>query len=845
MRLGLLARGALALLVTTLAGCKAFDSTCKDDDRECFSAGVFAKGLGGICDRDADCKDGLFCVSGACGFKGDTARGEKCRLSDECEGDSYCHSERKCRAAGDGEDGDPCATSGECGKGLVCAAPASLASLNLDSLQSVATNLGTCMPEGSGEQGSECDSNADCLGGLSCVPIDDVTRCQSIPSPVELPALPLLWTGVDCPEETDDKRALFQVPRSGESQEFYSLPFPNDIRRRGGHIDLSGHPLPPSDLGLPFVERYVDASSEDLDGFSTNPVVFFRFSEAYDFRSVTGDSVRIVNITQGSPDYDQPASIEWKNTEGRVSNYVCPHWLAMRRPIGEPLRPGTTYAAIVTTGLRNCPEKDDEENCINTSGFSRSPDLSALLSSSAPSDSDLDDAYTAYAPLRAWIRDTGLNADNILNATVFTTQNATSVIPGMRQRIHDNGVPTITNLTSCDAGSSPCQVGDRGACSGGSSDYTELHGRIRLPIFQSGTRPYLKPEDGGRIELDGDGMPSITGSEDVCFAMAVPSADPPAGGYPVLIYSHGTGGSFTGQMGPGGLAEAMASASTPVVTIAFDMPQHGERRGGSDRDPEELFYNFFNPPAARDNVLQGSADIMTVVHWATQGGLPDGSPVGAVPLDASHIALMGHSQGATHTALVVSYEPDVIAAVLSGVGGHLATSLMTKTSPVDIAQVIPFGVLDPNDDFELSGDAYNPALAIIQGYVERADPINYGRYVYREPTELSPDGLNLFMTYGVGDTYSPEPTQTAYARAAFLPQVGPVLVDLDLRTETAPLSGNETPGDVARTVGMRQYRPTGDTDGHFVATRSGQDGVPDVRRFLEQALAGDTPEIGQ
>ena len=64
-------------------------------------------------------------------------------------------------------------------------------------------------------------------------------------TPAELPALPALWQGTKCPvvADNDTKQSYFEVPRGGKPlDEFYALPFPNDIRLKDGHIDLSGHP---------------------------------------------------------------------------------------------------------------------------------------------------------------------------------------------------------------------------------------------------------------------------------------------------------------------------------------------------------------------------------------------------------------------------------------------------------------------------------------------------------------------------------------------------------------------------------------------------------------------------
>ena len=872
MRSALLFRLATVVTLLTLASaCDVFSSTCKDSDRTCLSNPLLAKGVDGECTRTADCKDGLFCDANKCSFRGDTKTGEKCRLTAECGDADYCGSQRVCQLAGLAGKGADCMTTGDCKHGLVCETPdlGDLRSVNLASLAEIS---GQCKAGGTLEQGMECASVSECLAGLNCVEIDQgsgVRRCFSLPpSDTELPAIPLLWGGIDCPEvaATDAKESYFLVPRTGKKpkpSDFYSLPFPNDIRLKGGSIDMQGHPVAPSSFGLPFVERYIEVAGEDLSGFSTNPVISFRFSHPYDFSTVHGEdtmtgkpaTVSIIDITPSSPQYGKEVGLAYKTSEGKLSNYVCPHWLALRvvggsagsDPVPAPLRPGTTYAAIVTKGVTPTKSKDG----MSGGSFARGADLDALLGATAPADADLKAAYTAYKPLRDWAADKGENPANFLNVAVFTTQEPEALIPKLRAQIQ-NEMPSVSMLTECvDKNTpSPCEdltdkMKPRGLCRDANPDFVEVYGKIKLPIFQTGTPPYTEPTDGGGFELDGSGTPKVQRYEDVCFAMSVPKKPAPAAGYPVLVYGHGTGGAFNGEMDGGGFAPTLARGSIPAVLIAIDMPEHGSRRGDSTESPEGLFYNFLNPRAARDNVLQGSADLMSVVRWVkVGGGLP---AVGSLPkttLDVAHIALMGHSQGATHSALVASYEPDIIGVVLSGVGGHLSTSMLTKTMPVDIASVVPLGLLDPDSSFKLAGGLFNPGLAIIQSVFDRADPINYAQHLYRNPTAEVPTGLHAFMTYGIGDSFAPVETQTAYALAGRLTAVAPLTPDVPLTQANGPLVENVSVGGTPRSVGMRQYTPVPPSDGHFVGVSVGQPGRPEVERFLDMLLAGMPPEIG-
>src|SRR5262249_29180667 len=160
---------------------------------------------------------------------------------------------------------------------------------------------------------------------------------------------------------------------------------------------------------------------------------------------------------------------------------------------------------------------------------------------------DLKTAYMAYEPLRAWIADKkSENEEGILNAAVFTTQSV-GIVPKLRAQVQADGVPQVSDWTVCKTADtkSPCEDADgRGKCRAASSDFTEVHARIRLPIFQKGKLPYSEPEDGGGIELSKSGDPIIQDHADVCMAISIPNRGTPPGGYPVLVFGHGTGGSF-------------------------------------------------------------------------------------------------------------------------------------------------------------------------------------------------------------------------------------------------------------------------------------------------------------
>jgi predicted esterase len=861
------ARRALGLSIAAVLcaspACKVFDSTCKSDDRTCLGGGLLRSGQ--PCIRTGDCATGLSCEKNTCQYSGTTKRGGACLASAECAAGNYCSVALQCTALGPDPQSSagPCATSADCQQGLVCDIDISklfsegpfglLPDACADKIASDDTPASCQLPKqctkrGNSELGATCKTNADCLAGLYCAPnpLDStageicVGGVKLAQEPVSLPR----WDGVSCPEDAKTPVAYFEVPRAGKPlKDFYRLPFPNDIRSSDGAIDLSGHPAPPAGTEPPAAARFIDVAGK-TDGFATNPVVFFRFSQA-----ITADDLslntRIVDITKGSAEYGQQVTVAWGPTE-RTSRYICPHWLALHRLIGAPLRPGTTYAALLSTNV----------HAKSGATFARSPDFDAVLAENRPGDADLGRAWDSYAPLRAYLAspDTDLPSDQVLNAAVFTTQDATAILPQLRAAVQADGVPALSDLTRCGGGAkSPCEdATGRGACHAENDDFIEIHGHIALPAFQRGTAPYENPEDGGEIAVEANGKPLRQAHAQVCFALSVPKrTPPPAAGYPLLIVAHGTGGAFSDPMGSSGVSAWAAKAKTPSAVLAIDMPSHGSRRGDSTRPPEDLFFNFLNPAAARGNALQGAADLMSLTLLAAPGLPAEQSPTKqAITFDVSRIVLYGHSQGATHAALMIAYEPRVRAAVLSGVGGHLASSLRLKEKPVDLGKVLPFALFDPDKDGNLVGGDVNPLLALIQSYFESADPLNYARYLYKEPIASAPDGHDVFMTYGLFDSYCPERTQQAYADAGGLLAVAPDLV-MKFNQEPPPFSENVMPGKLNRTVGLRTYDPVADpldgqppADGHFVASQTKR-GLTDVRRFMEQALDGKTPQIGE
>jgi hypothetical protein len=281
--------------------------------------------------------------------------------------------------------------------------------------------------------------------------------------------------------------------------------------------------------------------------------------------------------------------------------------------------------------------------------------------------------------------------------------------------------------------------------------------------------------------------------------------------------------------------------------LGIDQVAHGPRRGASNASPNDLFFNFGNPAAARGNVMQGAADQLSLARFAPTVTFDMASSPTGTAFKLGTVAFWGHSQGATEGALAVPLS-SYGGAAFSGQGASLIDSLLTKTSPVNIAAAVPLALQDMDKDGTLVGGAHHPVLNLLQTYIDGADPVNYGAIMAITPLMgMSPH--HVFQVYGQKDTYSPQQVQTIYAIAAGLTPVthDPSVTkadDIAGRPESpAPLTGNLTVGAKKLTVGVRQYAPAMGKDGHFVAFDVAN-ARADVERFLAGVLNGSVPRVG-
>jgi predicted esterase len=426
----------------------------------------------------------------------------------------------------------------------------------------------------------------------------------------------------------------------------------------------------------------------------------------------------------------------------------------------------------------------------------RDGDFTAVMAATRSTDPVLGAAWDAYEPLHSWLNalptyppqpaattcPTGAEctggqvcsnpsgpgtcvdpvlATDIGGAAVFTIRNPTDLVTKLGDAVEamDPTQFLAGSVVACTSTSAAPSCSDAAGQS-----FTEVQGVVSMPIFQEGTAPYA--DVGGGISIDAGGNPQMTRSEQVRFSLSVPNGTMPGAGWPVVIYAHGTGGDYRSHV-IDGMAQALAAATKPVAVLGIDQVAHGPRRGASVVSPETLFFNFLNPPGSKGNTLQGAADQLGLVRAVPSiSSALAGTTLSTARLDATKVAFLGHSQGSNVGTLAMSrYIPNLHAAVFSGAGGGLLDALAGKTSPFSMSTVVRLVLADPTiGDFRV-----NPALSLIQGYLEDADPINFGRMVTIEPAAVpspnpaTPVAKHMLHIVGVGDTYTPNRTSKSLA----------------------------------------------------------------------------------
>ena len=641
--------------------------------------------------------------------------------------------------------------------------------------------------------------------------------------------------------------AIYVVPESLDElsgTSFLDHPFPSDLRIEDGSVRFEGFYNPRQ---IKIIAEYLDASQGLLDGFSPVAAGYLRFDGPLDPTSLPPtptaslhprSSVQLIDVDPESPEYGarKLVTLSYRAAEGV---YLLPSTLRFMPTLGFPLRPGTRYALVATRALQT----------IDGGDVLPSAELGQVLGI-APADGPRVALKKDFAPSIDALSRLGIRPSDIAHLAVFTTNDPSAELRAVHEHLRTEVAPPTMQWR------------------GGTKHYKFVNNYVEYqsvygpsPNYQVGVPPFDKYGDGGEFNFV-DGEPEVYEYFDARFSLTVPANDcvMPEAGWPVVLYAHGTGGSWRSYI-KSGYVELLADRC--IAMMGVDQIFHGTRPGAPDEKQgvQIAFFNFENLIAARTNGRQSALDEVQRARLFTESPLlPESS--GGIPSNASHtgehilfdpskVMFFGHSQGGLNGPLYLAIDDSALGGVLSGSGAVIIVTLLEKTEPspsiADLLRSVFLGLkADEYDEL----DFFHPALSLAQSMVDTIDPINYARMIALEPRPgFMPKSVYMsegIGADGIGDSYTPPHGTEAQAIAMGLPLQLPAQVEIDELAFGGPepiaipvegLTGNLPCGLASEACGLAsgvlaQWAPPAGTDGHFVVFN-----VPEAEQQISEFLA--------
>lgn len=619
--------------------------------------------------------------------------------------------------------------------------------------------------------------------------------------------------------------SLFLVPSSLDDlaeESWFDHPWPSDLRRDpDGSVHLTGYYNPRS---VALIRAYLEAMVGQLDGFSPVGAGYLRFTGPIDPSTLPVDplasldesaSVQLVDVDEASPERGtrKLVTLHWREEEGA---YWRPNTLAFMPTMGYPLRPSTRYALVVTDALR----ASDGSDVGVAAELRQVLGLASAGSATQPLQQD-------WAPAVGVLESSGIERERIVHLTVFTTSD-----------------PTRDAMVVADHAKSrqPAPAVDDSAwtLAEEGTDYDVYEGSYGpSPDYQRGTPPFQSIGDGGSFEFDASGTPVVQREFDARFALAVPkepACPMPADGYPVVMYAHGTGGSYRSVLG----TTATSLAKRCLAAMGVDQIMHPGRLPAGNWTPELLFFNFQNPEAMRTNIRQSAVDEVVRARLIRESGVTVPASVSAtgsaIPIARSPVVFFGHSQGGLNGPLFLAIDDGARGGVLSGSGSMTTITMTDKTKPdPSIAALTKSLLLALHSSEYEELNHLHPGLSLVQTIGDVVDPIHYVPMIIQRPRPgFAPK--SIYQTEGVnadfsGDNYTPPYAIEVQAVAMGLPWMDPVIHMVDEATysglDPVSISAEGLAGNLAggKATGVLAQWPASEaSDGHFVVFQ-----IPEAR----------------
>jgi hypothetical protein len=552
------------------------------------------------------------------------------------------------------------------------------------------------------------------------------------------------------------------------TEHFFDFPWPSDLRlSAAGTPDLRGiaNPLPsPVFEGL----RQI---AEQRKGFPMVPVAWFRFTADLAPRIPTdiiaaaaSSPILLVDVDPRSPTLGKLVpTIAETLVPG---SYVPASTLGVAARPGYVLEPSHQYAFVVLLAANDSKGK--------TLGVA--PDLAkALAGGTGP-------VAKLYAVLPPALKKAGVDVSKVAAATVFTTGDVVSDLYDLSTEVFDS---TKLSIESVAVDANVLDTNDR---------FCELQAQITYPQFQVGAPPY---NTGGLFEFDAKGKLIKQGELTVPLTITLPKKSMPAGGYPLIVFFHGTGGISTAIADRGIWRPETTTANCPIgqaldswmgvtgcntpgqgpgwvmaargfAMAASALPVNPQRwpAGANGALPEYL--NISNVAATRDIFRQGVIEERlffdalrrlqidpSAVSACSGMSLPKGETQYHF-LDDPLLA-QGQSMGAMYTNMISAVEPRIKAAVPTGAGGYWSYFILQSAFLPNIK-----GDLALLLGIHGSYSHLHPAMHVTELALEPVDPIVFMPRLGYDPLPGHPV-RPVYEPHGFGDSYFTTDVQDATA----------------------------------------------------------------------------------
>lgn len=557
---------------------------------------------------------------------------------------------------------------------------------------------------------------------------------------------------------------------------FFDFPWPADTRLSPkGTPDLRGIP----NAIMSQVFEGLRTIAQQRAGYPVVPVAWFRFTADLAPRKSTdaipADPAQPILLVDVDPN---PAS----KTLGKLlptiaetltpDSYVPDGVLAVAERPGIVLEPKHQYAFVVMTNA----------NDVNNKPLGVAPALAQALSGGS------DAVAKSFSVVPPALAKAGVDASKVAAATVFTTGDVVSDTFDLSSKI----LATYSSAVSITNVAVDSHVLDTNA------RFCELQAQVSLPQFQQG---YASPpyDSGGLFVLDSSGMPMKQGVLAVPVTITLPKQAMPSGGYPLVVFFHGTGGVSTAIADRGtwrpetdttncpigqpldtwngvtgcntpGQGPGWVMAARGIAMAASALPLNPQRwpAGQNMSFPEYIDIN--NVAATRDDFRQGIFEqrlffdalrrltiAPSVVSACTGLSLPSGET--AYHFKDDPLLAQGQSMGAMYTNLISAVEPRIKAIVPTGAGGYWSWFILQSQFVPGIKGKIGL-LLGVHGDFS----HLHPAMHVTELGLESVDPIVYMPRIGHEPLPGHPV-RPVYEPHGQGDSYFPTAVQDAVAMA--------------------------------------------------------------------------------